>query len=265
MASSGEKLVTATALGEGLDKSGVLSEIAMERTLRAISDFKLTANGLGEYVETFATEAVRSAINGADFVKRVEALGVPVKVLTGEEEALVGYLGATGGKGGAVIDVGGASTEVVFGEGDKIIFSTSMKIGIVRARDTFGSDYEALGAHVASLIKSARIEKKTEEVIALGGTAISLAAIDSGEEYDRRNTHLRKIAVERITELQNMLAAMTREERLALKGLHSSRVDTVVGGAKIIETVVKALGAKYIVTSESDNLEGYNMLFRSNR
>lgn len=264
MTSDGEKTVITTALGEGLVRSGMLGEGPMARTVEAIVDLKNKAISLGESVEAFATEAVRSASNGAEFVKRVEALGVPVRVLSGEDEALVGYLGATDGKGGAVIDVGGASTEIVFGEGESVRFSTSLKIGIVRARDMFSTDYEALGTYVEKLIKEARVQEKAEELIALGGTATSLAAIDSGRSYSRKAVHMRRLSVDRVAELQRTLSAMTREERLGLAGLHPSRVDTVAGGAKIIEAVMLALGASTMVVSENDNLEGYSKLFKLN-
>lgn len=265
MMPDGKKTVITTALGEGLAHTGMLQGEPINRTILAIMQLAELARAEGCEVEAFATEAVRSAKNGAEFAAMLSALGVPVRVLTGREEALSGYLGATGGRGGVLIDVGGASTEIISGKGEEIKFSVSLPIGIVRARDMFGEDYEALTAYVNELMENAKVQVFAEEVIGIGGTAISVAAVDSGEAYDVKNTHGRRITREGLIAIRSRLIAMTRAERLTVPGLASSRVDTVCGGLTIILAVIERLGATCMVASESDNMEGYLAMTEAER
>ena len=253
----GQKTVITTRLGEGLAATGLLQTEPIRRTQDAIRQLLQVAQNAGCTVEAFATEAVRSAQNGQDFVRAVADIGLPIKVLTGTEEALCGYLGATGGKGGVVMDVGGASTEIVWGKGAVVEFSVSLPIGIVRAKDRFGTDYAALKQHVKQLLQSAKVQGKSKEVIGIGGTAISAAAVDSGLAYDRKNTDGRRISLDALCDQHARLAAMTDEQRQGVAGLALSRVGTICGGLVIITTVMEHLGADVMVASEDDNMEGY--------
>lgn len=255
----GEKVVVTTKLGEGLAQSGALQADAIERTLDAIVELADGARAQGLAVEAFATEAVRSATNGDDFVALVKRF-VPIKVLSGYEEALCGYLGATEGKGGLVIDVGGASTEVVFGQGFEPEFSVSIPVGIVRARDAFGTDYKGLFAHVKGMLENANLRPKVKQIVGIGGTVICAAAIDSGRSYDRRNTHGRAMSVDVLEGILARLVPMSVNERKQVVGLDPKRADTICQGLTIMLAVIKHLGAETIVASETDNLEGYRML-----
>ena len=112
-----------TRIGEGLGERGRLGDEPMQRTLDAIRQLARAIRG--HYVRMFAiaTSALRRADNGEEFMERVhELLGVPLRVLSGEEEAEASYRGALtafdGGRGEriGVIDVGGGSSECAVGE-----------------------------------------------------------------------------------------------------------------------------------------------------
>ena len=109
------KTLQTTRLGEGLAEKPLLKAEAIERSALAVSDFYNRAITEGaEKVLCFATAAVRTAENRQLFLDRVSALcGLTVEVISGEEEAEIGILGALGNKDGGVIDIGGASTEIV--------------------------------------------------------------------------------------------------------------------------------------------------------
>jgi exopolyphosphatase/guanosine-5'-triphosphate,3'-diphosphate pyrophosphatase len=109
-------------LGEGMDDSGILKAEAIERNARAVAGFVdlARANGAGEIVAV-GTMALRTAKNAADFVSAVQSLsGIGVQVIPGEEEAELAYLAVLSGIGApvgrlVVCDVGGGSTEFIFG------------------------------------------------------------------------------------------------------------------------------------------------------
>ena len=108
------KQIETTRLAEGLANSGVLTPQAIERTARAVQMFAAASelNGAG-VPAVFATAAVRSSSNGRQFVERVKQLtGIDVDVISGEEEAKCGILGALGRRDGGIVDLGGASTEI---------------------------------------------------------------------------------------------------------------------------------------------------------
>jgi len=105
------KRLTTTRLGEGLAEAPYLKAEAAERSAVAVADFCLQAKADGaEDVFVFATAATRTAKNREIFLDRVKELcGLTVEVISGEEEAELGLLGALGGKDGAIIDIGGAN------------------------------------------------------------------------------------------------------------------------------------------------------------
>ena len=109
------KALNTTRLGEGLATSAMLKEEAIARSVNAVVAFHDKAKAEGaESVYAFATAAVRSATNGQTFIDGVRALRpLQVEIISGEEEAEIGILGALGYEDGGVIDVGGASTEIV--------------------------------------------------------------------------------------------------------------------------------------------------------
>ena len=107
------KRLESTRLSEGLSLSGALSADAIERTARAVANFVSEAKAEKcDVVYAFATEAVRSASNGAEFVARCARDGVKVDVLPGGDEAKLGFWGAYSGGRQAVLDIGGGAAEM---------------------------------------------------------------------------------------------------------------------------------------------------------
>src|SRR6188472_2363731 len=159
---------TVTRLGRGVDLSGHLSAEAIEDVCAAIGDYVGILEELGaETVDAIATSAVRDAENGDAFVAELrERFDLSARVLDGEEEARLTYVGATAERATAepalVIDIGGGSTELIVGHGDRIHFHTSLQAGVVRHTERhIGSDppttaeLEALASDVRALIDAA--------------------------------------------------------------------------------------------------------------
>lgn len=259
------KQLDTTRLAEGLAQSGVLKPEAIERTARAVQIFAAAAelNGAGTpYV--FATAAVRSSKNGADFVARVKALtGIDVDVLSGEEEAACGILGALRGRDGGIIDLGGASTEITLQQGGKTLYSKSVNIGTVRLFDMAGQDRSALQAAIDNLLNGyGSLSLDGKDIYGIGGTATSLAALyHELEKYDPKVVEGTVLTREWLCAEAEKLLSLTVEERRALRGMEPRRADVIAGGCLLMYSILNRFNADRITVSESDNLEGY-VLFK---
>ena len=135
---NGKKYLTNTQLAEKLVPGGNILPEAAARTSEAIKSFRRFAldNGADE-VFVFATEAVRSANNGKDFAALLSADGITLDVLSPQTEAKIGFDGAYCGRGvfQAVLDVGGASSELAVGNEKGLVYSHSLPLGAVRIKD----------------------------------------------------------------------------------------------------------------------------------
>ena len=140
------KALNTTRLGEGLADKPFLKAEAIERSAKAVCDFYAKALAEGaEKVFAFATAAVRTAENRALFLDKVEEdCGLRIEVISGEEEAEIGILGALGNADGGVIDIGGASTEIVIKNAGEMLYKKSVNIGVVRLKDRCGRERQAL-------------------------------------------------------------------------------------------------------------------------
>ena len=123
-------------LGKGVAEDGNLSGKAMASVLAALGRFEalLRMRGLRK-IQTVATAAVRDAANGGAFLRQVAALGLPVRLLSGEEEALAsarGVIAAFPGAVGVVLDLGGGSLELTDVDGQRCTHGTSLPLGTLR-------------------------------------------------------------------------------------------------------------------------------------
>ncbi len=258
------KKIETTRLGEGLASSGELTPAAIERTARAVQTFAAAAEleGAGApYV--FATAAVRSSSNGRQFTERVKQLcGIDVDVISGEEEAKIGMLGALGERDGGIVDVGGASTEITLQGGGVCTYSKSVNIGTVRLFDLAGQDRSALQAVIDErLADYGDLSLAGTQMYAIGGTATNLAAVKLGlEKYDPSVVHGTVLTAAELGEMADRLLSLSVEQRKLLPGMDVRRADVIGGGCLLMYSILKKFGAEYVTVSENDNLEGYVFL-----
>lgn len=257
-----KKLIT-TRLGEGLALSGVICQAAMQRTAQAVAQFNEFALSDGaQKVYAFATAAVRSAENGKDFVSLVKNnCGVQVEVLSGEDEAKCGLLGALRGKDGGIIDVGGASTEVTFQKDNVKLYSKSVNIGTVRLFDAAGRDKQKLLSVIEEKIKDyGEFSAEGAAVYAIGGTATRLAAIKHGiTQYNPEVTDGTVLTLENVLQIADKLLDSSVEE-IRRTTICGNSADVIGGGSLLMYCVMKKFGIESITVSESDNLEGFLLL-----
>ena len=257
-----KKYVETTKLADGLAKTGILQDAAMERSLFAIQKFVAIAQKYNAEIHIFATEAVRSAKNSSVFTSDIKRLtNIDVDVVCGDMEAKLGFTGASEGQNVCVVDIGGASTEIVCGDNGNILYGKSVPIGAVRLRDNCGEDEDKLQTYIAENLKNYGTIPTMDKLVAIGGTASTLVSVLlQMEEYDSDLVHNYKLYRKDIEKIYNQIKNTAPEERCRIKGLVAGRRDIIVGAAFELIKIMEMLGFDYLFVSEKDNLEGYLML-----
>lgn len=254
-----EKQTATTRLGEALYATHKLSEASMRRSIDSIAAFYAQAKAAGcTEVYAFATEAIRAAENGSAFCRAVsDATGLSVEVLAPETEAQVGYLGATIGLNGnlAVLDVGGASTELAVGSDGVVLSAVSIPIGAVRLQSVAGCDLSAMLGVIEPLLDRLP-DPHGATVVAIGGTATTLAAADLGlTVYDPHRVHRHTVTVDA---LDRLIDAFTRGDiPAAFPVISPRRAEIITQGAVIYRAICKRFGLSSFTVSETDNCEGF--------
>ena len=260
-----------TRLFAGLDEQGNLRRDSMDKTVAAVRRMALEAGKQGaERLEIFATSAARDAANGREFMAAVEEqAGVPLRIISGEEEAELSFLGASGAAPAdrcGMIDIGGGSTEIAVGSpaGLECIFSCQM--GAVRLfrrlRIDRKEDMKPVEVAAAEILNDHLKDYPELDIpetwVGTGGTFTTLAAMILGQPWtDRTHVHGTTITVSDIRNIGETLAGMKVEDRIHLQGLQPSRADIVVHGICILLGVMERLGRDRITVSEWGNLDGY--------
>jgi exopolyphosphatase/guanosine-5'-triphosphate,3'-diphosphate pyrophosphatase len=165
-----------------------------------------------------------------------------------------------------VIDIGGGSTEFVFGT-DSVEAARSMNIGCVRMSERHFTGDQPDPGQIASAIedideairqaaKSVPItEAKTVIMVAGTATTVAAAALDL-PAYDRYAIHLSRISSDRAHQISTELLRETREQRAAHGYMHPGRVDVIGAGSLVLDRIMVATDASEFVASESDILDG---------
>lgn len=252
-----KKLCT-TRMGAGLSESGLIGEKAAADTVAAVSAFAEEGRENGALVYAFATAAVRSAKNGAALCKRIQAAcGIEVDVVSGEREAELALAGALGKGDGGIIDVGGASTEVVFRKDGQKTFSVSMNVGAVRLYDLCRDERAALDRTIDEALLNLDGARVVKPIFAVGGTASTLAALAYGAEEYGAFLSGQALSLSFVRETALALLSESAEERRKRKGMEAKRADIIAGGAYLLYKIMEKLGLDGVTFSDADNLEGY--------
>jgi exopolyphosphatase/guanosine-5'-triphosphate,3'-diphosphate pyrophosphatase len=254
------KRLNTTRLGEGLASSKLLKNEAIERSALAVAQFYAQAKKDGaSFIAGFATAAVRTAENRLEFLERVKQLcGLQIEVIAGETEAEIGILGALGTQDGGVIDIGGASTEIVYKRQQTLTYKKSVDIGAVRLKDACGRDKNKLYPFCENAVSAFQDLKEKENFYAIGGTATTLAAWKLQlKEYRSEIVTGTEITRDEMRELARDLLEKRVEEIAALPCMPKGRADILAGGAVLFSVIMDKLNLEKITVSDRDNLEGY--------
>jgi exopolyphosphatase/guanosine-5'-triphosphate,3'-diphosphate pyrophosphatase len=260
-------------LGQGVDENKAFHPDAINRTLLAVKSFKeiIDRNNVDK-IRFCATSATRDASNRNIFIDGVrDILNIQVEVIPGEEEAALSFTGATyqldqGSGPFLVVDIGGGSTEFVYGD-KKVISAKSVNIGCVRMSERHLTNQPPTMDQIASAIVDIDIAitqaavsvpiNSAKSLIAVAGTAttVAAAALDLSK-YDRDLIHLSKISADKVHKVAQMFQSMNKSEISALPYMHEGRVDVITAGSLVLSRVMAATGATEFVASETDILDG---------
>jgi exopolyphosphatase/guanosine-5'-triphosphate,3'-diphosphate pyrophosphatase len=264
-------------LGEGVDRTGRLSEAALERTFAVLDSYAEQIRSLGaERVRMVATSATRDAENRSVFVAGVrDRIGVEPDVVSGDGEAALSFEGATRELRGTaafaapylVVDIGGGSTELVLGDDSGPRAARSIDIGCVRMTERHLHDDPPTAAQIKAALADvdAALDEAATTVpiheartlVGLAGTVTTVVAIAIGlEAYDPDRIHHSRVSAADVAAVSARLLAASREERAAMPVMHPGRVDVIGGGALILDAVVRHVGTDAVVASEHDILDG---------
>ena len=262
-----DEIYESVRIGAGEGETGALQPAPMERALHTIEAYAhfCRANGLAlEEVQAVATSAIRDASNREEFLSRVfEVSGLPVRVLSRDEEARYGYLAAVNSTtlaDGAMLDLGGGSVQVVGVAARAARELGSWPLGAVRMTEQFlpgeepatKKQLKALRAHVRDTLAEGAgwLEATGERLVGIGGAVRNLAAAA------QRRAELPSFGVQGFVLERETLAEMTTAERARVPGIKPERGDLILAGATVVEAVLEAGEFAALEVTEAGLREG---------
>jgi exopolyphosphatase/guanosine-5'-triphosphate,3'-diphosphate pyrophosphatase len=258
---------TIVRLGEGVDKSGKLKETAVQRTLITIDEYIKVAKELE--VDDFVvsgSSALRDAENQDLFLRRCnELFGFDVQVLTGEDEARLTYFGALSNKRNLqgrifLVDIGGGSTEFIWGNQREIEHVISLNIGSVRLTERcvkhdpitdneFDLVKQEIKAHLDKVDK--KWHARNHHFIGVAGTVTTLAAMYlKVEPYDSDIVDGSGLTLQHIVKIIEELRVKSIDERRVIPGLKPERADVILAGAIILLESMKYFASEKVIVSD---------------
>jgi exopolyphosphatase/guanosine-5'-triphosphate,3'-diphosphate pyrophosphatase len=260
-----------THLGEGLHATGAMSPGAIGRVRDAVEGFA------SEIAEHRAEEVFADASNGRSLLSELDAAGVHPRIIAGDTEARLSFLGATSemeGDGILIADLGGGSTELVFGsahvrDGERVVdvaAARSLDVGSRRVLDMFlhsdpptPTELAAAAAWAAEEMRPFfdSIRERTQTLVTLAGTGTTLSAVRQRlAVYDPARVHGSCLTGGDVADLREDLAALPLPARREVVGMDPARAEVIVAGAVILESILALSGVDSTVVSEHDILYG---------
>ncbi len=264
-----------TRLGQDLFPGATLKPEPMRRSLEVLRSFSdLLRRYAVDRSRAVGTSALREARNRHDFLDAALAIGVPIDVVSGEEEARLTVLGVRGGLSGlparmAMIDIGGGSTELLATDGPTIRAALSTGLGSVGLTEAYlRTDPPAAAELMAARteihrrlagLPAARLADvaASASLVGTAGTITTLAALDLAlEVYDPARVDGHVLTRNRIESILHRLAALPLAARRRLPGLEPARADIIVAGAAICLGAMERLDFDALTVSDGGLREG---------
>lgn len=253
---------SASTLGRGVAATGKLADVSMDRALRALRRFDLVCRLMDAGpIYAIATSAVREASNGPEFALAVEEIiGVPVRVLTGEEEAHFTALGLVAGLPdfeGIVGDLGGGSLELAAVTSGKDISGETFGLGVIRLQDDSEMSLTSARAIARTRLETSHILKgsKANTFGAIGGTWRALAKLH--QTRHKYPLHMVQGYAVPATEILALCEELSGESKLNLDDVSGGRRDLLPYGAAVLAEVLRQGGFEEVVFSALGIREGY--------
>lgn len=273
---------TIVNLGEGVDKSGMLLDVACQRLLDCIDGYVAEIKRAGVCaVCCTLTSAARDARNSADLLKQLAARGLVAQVIPGQVEGMLTFLGVAQDFPLAqllVADNGGGSTEFAFGRlkdgrTPDLEFVRSIDVGCRRVTEKFLSNddpptesdiwaaHEFASREFAQVFEARPADAPApDRLVVTGGTATTIVALQKRlVPYDSSQVHLATLSRDDVDEQERRLAGITLAERAGLPGIQVKRAPVILGGVIAVSEIMRAAGLDELTVSESDLLFGLSL------
>jgi len=243
-----------TRLGENQSLDNTISEEAMLRNLNALSDFKKIAENEGvKNILVVGTMSLRSAKNSDKFLKKVtEKLGLNIEVIYGEEEAKLSFLAVKSSlkisqKEMIVFDIGGGSTEIIFGNDAEISDNFSLNLGAVHLTEFFlksdpvtNTEIDKMMEYLAERFRKKIPQKSAEILIGVGGAITNVSAVFQRMKfYNPSAIQNSKLTLSEVEKQFRLFAKMPIEKRKNVVGLQPKRADIILAGIGLIITIMR--------------------------
>jgi exopolyphosphatase / guanosine-5'-triphosphate,3'-diphosphate pyrophosphatase len=256
--------VEVVRLGQGLSQSKNFHSEALARADKCLQKFsEIIKEQQVEKVLAMATSAARDAENKEELFKLGQKHGIAIEIIPGEKEADITYQGAISGlklnqKNLMVVDIGGGSTEYIFGQGPQLLAGESYDIGCVRLTEKFITQQPTTDQEVQSVMSfvEQHIQKAKNlmpddfvlnEIIAVAGTPTTLAAAEIGR-FDASAIDGFVFTDLKLKEWLKKLQKATLAEKIKM-GVPDGRVDVILVGVIILLQTLKVFGLSQITVS----------------
>jgi exopolyphosphatase/guanosine-5'-triphosphate,3'-diphosphate pyrophosphatase len=264
-----------TRLGEGLIKTGILQQNAMKRSLAVLREYAIDIDNFKvENVIAIGTQALRMAQNANQFTEMVrDEFGWDIKIISGEEEAKYSFLGALDAVDVAnepvvVIDVGGGSTEIIFGVSGEIQVKVSLPVGVVRFAENLDmkvklDEKDRKQITDWAILQFSKITfldrlKDCKTMIGVGGTVTTLVAIiEKMKIYEPDFVNGYILDKETLWNIFYKLNEKSLTERQEVPGLVKGREDVILYGILIILALMDYVRKNQITASDRGIRFGY--------
>lgn len=263
-----DRLRDAVRLGGGLLPDKTLSDEAWERALESLSQMGQRLRALPhQAVRAVGTNTMRQIRDGGAFLRAAEdALGHPIEIIGGREEARLVYLGvahglATGDETRLVVDIGGGSTELILGRGLEARERESLFMGCVSMTGRFFSGGKISDQAMERAVLAGRVELRPvrrmfhssqwQAAVGSSGTikAIERVAIANGWCDEG-------VSKSALKKLRRALVSAGHMDNLKLEGLTDDRRPVLAGGVAVLSAVFKALDIQQMQVSDLALREG---------
>ena len=259
-------------LGHDVFQTRKLNPDIVEAAVKVLLDFKnLTARYRVKSIKAAGTSALREAADGKSFQRRVQKLGIPLEVISEEQEAQLISLGVMSGLRfhlplGFFLDIGGGSVELAVANTANTFCLFSVPLGAVRLTEAFigndpprNKDMKNLRGFVQDKLSpiARRIEQeKFTMAFGSGGTITALAETDSRVAGDSKAGSLTILRRSRLKALLETLISQTTSERASFISGDPKRADIIIAGGAVLYEVMSAVGLDYLFVSRRGLRDG---------
>lgn len=256
---------TLPRLGEGLDKTGILEEQPIKRTIKALKLFRdIVTIQKVNHILPIATSAVREAGNKALFLKQaIVETAFAFKVLSEREEAVYSYAGARAAldvEAGLFFDLGGGSLEMVHFENSSIKKILSLPLGGLRLTDLYAGEnggfnkksYTRMRKRILGLLPATEDipSNKKLELVGVGGTVRAITRFEQiRDDYPINKLHNYTMRRETVDSIHQALQKMKLKEIKKIPSIGQDRARSIIAGSLVVQLLMQKLGFRKLIVS----------------